>query len=673
MVILDDDRMFEKTVFTYLAMNTSSVNGITEGRKRKFQISWLQEFNWLSFDTETGLAKCNVCTKFPNLCKRNSKLVQGFRSPFKHETFKFHDKSGLHQKCLEALLKQDTVKPAAMCTEKINQETFHHMSVLFNIVYYIMKNGKPFSEVKDLLCLAKKLRTNMYEQKENEDEYKTIASYIAQTIKKNLIDNIKLSDFVSLLIDDCTDSTVEEIILYIKYFNNNNVVESFLGTIPLQKISADDYLEAIDKEFFKLGLNWRNNHWLVGVGTNSTVTVINSMKNMKSHLITIPCITYDLHIQVLKSAKEVPYISFMNNIIINILKFYQNCPKRLKTLQTVAPMLQTKILKIQIFDNYWLICKTGFLKALLADWETWLIHLESIENENCSEYIQIKEILKVLKDFRFILTIHFLLDFLPIFKQLSYIFQKHLLVSQIKIHVNNVLCSLKKLGRSSGFMEENFMRHISTKGSYKNIPLIEKSENKDKFQSDRNELIQIGIKFINNRFLDIINCEVANACCIFDTFTWPSDENLKCFGEEEIKCLGCHFNSILSIDSAETVNNLLLNEWREFKMVGQNLRFDDLVDRIRSQSERFPFLSKLLSIVAILPTASITCKRGWSEIKSIQSVYNENFSDVLMVKMNGPELECFQPESAIDKWYFDTQMNHLDGYKHYLASERQEQ
>ncbi|KAJ8893357.1 hypothetical protein PR048_005948 [Dryococelus australis] len=48
------------------------------------------------------MAKCSVCPQFKGLCDLSSQVVNGFREPFRYETFKFHNLPVLHKRCMEA-------------------------------------------------------------------------------------------------------------------------------------------------------------------------------------------------------------------------------------------------------------------------------------------------------------------------------------------------------------------------------------------------------------------------------------------------------------------------------------------------------------------------------------------------------------------------------------------
>jgi hypothetical protein len=52
--------------------------------------------------------------------------------------------------------------------------------------------------------------------------------------------------------------------------------------------------------------------------------------------------------------------------------------------------------------------------------------------------------------------------------------------------------------------------------------------------------------------------------------------------------------------------------------VSKHLKIQDLLERTISNKDRFPFLSKLLEIVAILPASTSSCERGFSQMNLIK-------------------------------------------------------
>jgi hypothetical protein len=80
---------------------------------------------WVSFNHSTGVARCEICALFPELADCNFKVVNGFSTQFKLETFEKHE-SFQHLQCFEAmnaLSAPESTLPAA-CMKKVDQKIY---------------------------------------------------------------------------------------------------------------------------------------------------------------------------------------------------------------------------------------------------------------------------------------------------------------------------------------------------------------------------------------------------------------------------------------------------------------------------------------------------------------------------------------------------------------------
>jgi hypothetical protein len=87
-----------------------------------------------------------------------------------------------------------------------------------------------------------------------------------------------------------------------------------------------------------------------------------------------------------------------------------------------------------------------------------------------------------------------------------------------------------------------------------------------------------------------------------------------------------------------------------------------------SNKDRFPFPSKLLEILAILPASTSSCERGFSQMKLIKGKFRSSMNpstlnDLLMIHTNGPSLQDFIPDKSVNNWYFATKKRHTGGHK----------
>lgn len=248
---------------------------------------------------------------------------------------------------------------------------------------------------------------------------------------------------------------------------------------------------------------------------------------------------------------------------------------------------------------------------------------------------------------------HFLCDYLTIFKHFSLIFQKSdFSLSQSKVHVQRALHSLESLKSTQAENEKKFLNDVSLSGMYQNVQLSDISDKK--FLNDKNNLIEAGIKYVKERFIEN-ETDVITATSIFDTFNWPEGKQLHNFGENEIKLLSQHFASCLAIEEDDI--NHIVEEWYEFKVLGKNLTIMSLLERYFSLMDRFPYLANLLAIVVTLPISRSSCERGFSTMNIIKNKLRSNLkqdsmNSLMFINLNGPSLKDFNPEKSIDKWYF---------------------
>ena len=69
----------------------------------------------------------------------------------------------------------------------------------------------------------------------------------------------------------------------------------------------------------------------------------------------------------------------------------------------------------------------------------------------------------------------------------------------------------------------------------------------------------------------------------------------------------------MEVPTASFAKETLLDEWFRLKLLEKNQSFPHLCKQAMLRSERFPVLSKLMSIVLVLPSSSASCETGLAE------------------------------------------------------------
>lgn len=99
----------------YFSTESSTMEKDSTGGNRKppkprsIQKSWFTKFPWLIMNEEQTALFCAICREYPSVRDKRSRLIEGYRGPFKVETLKYHAKSKAHIFCVHALAAKDPV------------------------------------------------------------------------------------------------------------------------------------------------------------------------------------------------------------------------------------------------------------------------------------------------------------------------------------------------------------------------------------------------------------------------------------------------------------------------------------------------------------------------------------------------------------------------------------
>ena len=144
-----------------------------------------------------------------------------------------------------------------------------------------------------------------------------------------------------------------------------------------------------------------------------------------------------------------------------------------------------------------------------------------------------------------------------------------------------------------------------------------------------------------------------------DFKNWPDEENHKDFGCEEISVLVRHFDLFLN-DNQLNGHQVTL-EWELLKVKVYTKDWSSCLKSITWQeiNRRYDLdLSNLLPLVDLvltLPSTSADCERGFSAMKQIKTEHRASLlpsalDDLMMVYINSPTIEDFDPQLSINEW-----------------------
>ena len=139
----------------------------------------------------------------------------------------------------------------------------------------------------------------------------------------------------------------------------------------------------------------------------------------------------------------------------------------------------------------------------------------------------------------------------------------------------------------------------------------------------------------------------------------PEGKKLSDFGDAKLELLVQHFKESLSsmeAPAASFAKEMLLDEWFRLKLLEKDQSFLHLCKQAMLRPEIFPVLSKLMPIVLVLPSSSISCEREFSRMNCIKAdlrsrLTTGNLDSLMHIGLSGVSVKDFDPNESIRLWH----------------------
>ncbi|XP_034736117.1 zinc finger protein 862 [Etheostoma cragini] len=634
-------------------------------RIRRFKQEWLKKFWFLRYSPTLNEMWCHVCRQYTVQSSRTSAFIVGSKQ-FKIHTIKLHSQSNLHKKCLQLYkLRMHPEKTEEMCK---------NMLLLFNAAYHLATEGRPFSDLRALAELLKRCELKVVDQYMNDGDCQILLHHIARTLKEDLAEKMRLSPFLSVIMDAQNDDLFSDMVaVYVQFITNDGSPSTeFLSLQRLSVASVDGYLQALDRAFGVLGFRFQD-LLVVGLGVDGT----NMSSGMRASLyvavqksfpwiLCLPVMIHRPHLEVLDaiSGKELSCLEELENNLKQLLSFYRYSPRMMAELRCTAPTLseETEFLG-DIRAIRWIIGEPNVLNALIKDYLEVVSHLKAIssQTQRADAAAIALSLLHFLLDYQSVKLIYFLLDIIAVLSRLAFTFQgEHLLVSAVEARIQDAILEIGQLADRPGEylqeFEENF-RESFNGVALKNLRVAE-----SKFQSIREKICDRSRGILAQR-LDLQSRAFAKACKVLDLSSWPpSREALQVYGEEEIQVLFNHLDSVpcggAEASQARAVaRGGLIAEWKDLKgdfcSAGA---FKDVLGHVGRNRTRFPLLTRVVQAVRVLPSSTACCDKGRGALAKMcrnqrSRLTLDQMNDLLAAAVNGPPIASFDGKRALDSWF----------------------
>ncbi|XP_016111327.1 zinc finger protein 862-like isoform X2 [Sinocyclocheilus grahami] len=649
-----------------VATDESSKLSMGSGRRiRRFKQEWLKKFWFLRYSPTLNEMWCHVCRQYTVQSSRTSAFIIGSKQ-FKIHTIKLHSQSNLHKKCLQLYkLRMHPEKTEEMC---------HNMLTLFNAAYHLALEGRPFSDLRPLAELLKKCDLKVVDQYMNENDCQILIQHIARAFKEDLAEKIRLSPFLSIIMDGQNDELLADTVaIYVQFTTTDGLpTTEFLSLQRLCGGNVEGYLQAVDRAFGVLGLRIQD-MLVVGLGIDGSnlssslrAKIYIAIRKTIPWVLCLPVMIHRPHLEVLDaiSGKELSCLEDLENNLKQLLSFYRYSPRMMAELRTTAPTLseETEFLG-DIRAVRWIIGEPNVLNALIKDYLEVVAHLKSIssQTQRGDAAAIALSLLQFLLDYQSVKLIYFLLDIIAVFSRLAFIFQgDYLLPSQVDAKIEDAIYEIGQLVDSPGEYLQEFEDNF--RESFNGVELKNLRVAESKFQSIREKICQRSQGILAQRF-DPHSRTVVQACQVLDLASWPLNrDDLGAYGEEEILVIFDHLETIpssgreLSQERIDARGSLVV-EWRDLKADYCSVNgFKEVVSHIFRYKQRFPLLNHILQVVRVLPTSSTCCDKGRCSLQKVRRncrsrLTLEQINDLLTMAVNGPPIRSFDGKRALDSWF----------------------
>ncbi|KAK7168667.1 hypothetical protein R3I93_004855 [Phoxinus phoxinus] len=153
------------------------------------------------------------------------------------------------------------------------------------------------------------------------------------------------------------------------------------------------------------------------------------------------------------------------------------------------------------------------------------------------------------------------------------------------------------------------------------------------------------------RFCDF-SSGVLHASKLVDITTWPDADTCEDFGDADVECLIKHFGPLLASSGANL--DLIPDQWTFLK--SSFYQQHPNMNQLTWPEINRRFQLQLVDVLLSIPASTADCERGFNLMKQVKSDWrsglrSDTLSDLLTVQLSSPDIEDFDPDSAIQLWH----------------------
>ncbi|KAF4024459.1 hypothetical protein G4228_016278 [Cervus hanglu yarkandensis] len=635
-------------------------------RNNQFLKIWLKKYPWLVYDEILNLMFCGLCRKHGVTSKGNQVSFFYGTDNFRTEFLNAHHLSEAHAKA--SLMEATSGSPGSRATTELmvrtmNKVTLGRVENLFRSCHAIAKTGRPLKDFLWMCSLDDMKGVDIGPVFRTSKSARTFTYFIAEVERRTLREKLEKSQFFSVLSDGIADSSVEEAeLVYVQFARAGRVHCQIVGVQTVEKKEPRAIKRAIEKTLERnLQLRLSNQEWakkLVGFGSDGAPgsegedggEVALLLREIQPGVLSVYCFAHHLELSYQAVFRSVPLYNHVKDLLHSMYRFYHDSPAHRSALVTAFKGLHLRpVMPSQVRGRRWLQGLQAALQNFLKGYPAIVQQLHSAEESRSdSSHQKAKELLESLLQADVVKFVHFLVDVVNVLSILSHVNQnRNSSIADIFATLESTLEMLRIYQARPGPKERGV---DSVTHFYGNC-----LEGKGNISDVRNTVLTHLIKRLRSCFRDA-NQDVVKATTIGSFKLWPAKINQE-FGEKEVAILIAHYEPVL--EAAKVKIDQVDTEWSMMKLEiysrFQNIRklTWDFVNSV--YSHKYPNILTLIDLVLSLPASSAEAGRGFGQMKRTRSqmrakVEADSMTDLLIIQLNSPDINNFDPRKAIHLW-----------------------
>ena len=607
---------------------------------------------------------CQTCIKYEP--KNTENVWISGCSNFKKYALDKHNTSKNHTD-YERQNKAEQAEPGTSTAEKsltaMNSVVQNRIKRLFRNAHALAKHSRPYTDYNWICKLDITKELDVGQTYTNEKACVAFIHYIANTERKITTEILENAPFFSLISDGSTDSSRQEAeILYVRAAHQGHVKTRFVGIKNVAKADADGIVHAVKQLMNNSYSDWQAK--IVGYAADGASVmqgidngVITKLRNDTcSEMVNIHCTAHRLELAFKDSVKGVKLYEKADAALLGLYLFYRNSPlNRANLKNSFEACGMSMLLPTRVGGTRWVPHTKRALSNVLTGYKCIIQHLERLRNPDGGEFHKdaaqkAKYFLGVLCEKSCLQFMFFLWDIVEALCILSETLQRR----DISIgEVWTVVEATKSL--LTTYIDNNGPKLSMVIDTDEHEGTVLKGTNRA-FVGVRKNLLESLIEKLDRRFGTDV--EFLKATNIVQLKQWPVQDSAGTYGDHDIAILSSKFSQLMRRSGLDPY--LCVPEWFILKQYINNCSFDmrqDLswISLNQSHGNSCRNVLGLVDLILSLPATSVEAERGFSQMKLVKSDWRNSLtdahlSDLLLVKLESPDIESFDPTPAFSLW-----------------------